>query len=70
MGGAFTVRLNEVILVSVPFVPATVTVEIPVGVVEDVLIVRVVEKVGLLAAGLKLQEAPEGKPEVQERLTV
>jgi len=44
------------------------TVYVPVGVDDEVEIVNVLENVGLPEDGLKLAEAPEGKPEA-ERLT-
>jgi hypothetical protein len=34
-----------------------------------VLIVRVLENVGLLEAGLKPQDAPKGRPLVQDKVT-
>jgi hypothetical protein len=49
--------------------PVTVTVTEPVGVDDEVLIVKVLEKVGLPDEGLKLQEAPEGRTLVQDKLT-
>jgi hypothetical protein len=52
-----------------PPVPATVTVEEPVGAEDEVLIVRVLEKVGFPEIGLKLQEAPEGRPLAQDKPT-
>jgi hypothetical protein len=41
----------------------------PVGVEDEVLIVKVLEKVGLLDGGLKLHEVPAGSPLVQDKLT-
>jgi len=46
-----------------------VIVYVPVGVELDVLIVRVLENVGLPDAGLKPQDAPVGKPLVQDKAT-
>jgi hypothetical protein len=40
----------------------------PIGTEDDVLTVKVVEKVGFPELGLKLHDAPEGAPE-QDRLT-
>lgn len=53
-----------------PSVPVTVSVGEPVGVDRDELTVRTLEKEGLPLAGAKLHEAPEGKPDVQDRLTL
>jgi hypothetical protein len=46
-----------------------VIVDEPVGVKAVVLTVSVLEKVGVPDSGLKPHEAPEGKPDVQDRLT-
>lgn len=51
-----------------PPVAVTVIVYVPFGVEDEVLIVKVLWKVGLLKEGLKLHDAPEGRP-LQDRLT-
>ena len=53
---------------SVP-VPVTVTLEVPDGVVDDVVIVIVVVPEPVTVVGLKDAEAPEGNP-VAVKLTV
>lgn len=67
---AKTVSVNCVVLVSPPFVPATVIGNEPFGVVEIAAIVSVLEKVGEPDVGLKEQEAPAGRSLVQDRVTV
>src|SRR5436309_11591897 len=65
-----TVNKNRVKRVSPPPVPTNVTVNDPVGVVEDAVTVSVLVKLGWPDAGLKEQVAPEGRPLVHERLTL
>src|SRR2546429_71247 len=58
--GSITVRAIVAIWTSIPFVPETVIVEVPVGVAKDVVTVMVeVEVAGL---GLKVAPAPAGSP--------
>jgi hypothetical protein len=57
-----TVWLSE------PLVPVTVKLELPVGVLAEVVTVMVVEPDVVMVAGLKDAEAPEGRPEA-EKLT-
>ena len=61
--GAFTVKVNVEVLMIDPAVAVTVIVEFPVGVVERVLIVRVVVQVGEQAVGENDAAAPVGRPE-------
>lgn len=68
-GGALTINVNCVVLVSPPPVPVTVIMGDPVGVEDEVVIVKVLEKVGFPENGLNEQEAPEGTPLVQDKLT-
>jgi len=68
-GVLVTVSVNWVVCVFPPPVPVTVMVDEPVGVEDEVLTVKVLVKVGLPDAGLKLHDAPEGRPLVQDRLT-
>lgn len=65
----FTVKVNDVDLVRPPPVPTTAIVEEPVGVDEEVVMVRVLLNVGLPFAGLKPHEAPVGSPLEQDRET-
>ena len=72
-GAALTVSVYVVDFESPPPVPVMVIVYVPVGVEELVVIVMLPEAVGELGLivtelGLKLADAPEGKPEA-ERLT-
>jgi len=64
-----TLKVKEVVCVIPPPVPVTVIGYEPVGVDDEVEMVKVEEKVGLPDCGLKEAEAPEGRPEA-ERLTV
>src|SRR2546425_1257175 len=64
--GAATVKLKLVVLVTTPPLPVTVRVEVPVGVVEDVLIVKVVEQVGEHAVEENNALAPVGNPEAEK----
>ena len=61
--------MNEVALETSPSVPVTVILKEPAGVEEDVLIVKVLAKVGLLDEGSKLHEAAGGSPLVHDRVT-
>ncbi len=58
-----TVRLKVVVLVVPPPVPVTVTGNVPLGVVAEVTMVRVVVHVGLQLVGENDAVAPEGSPE-------
>src|SRR5579859_1109451 len=58
-----TVRENVAVCVAEAPVPVIVTVEVPVGVLEVVAIVRVEEAPAVTVDGLKLAVAPVGKPE-------
>ena len=51
-----------------PLVPVTVKLELPIGVLVDVVTVMVVEPEVVTVAGLKDAEAPEGRPKA-EKLT-
>ena len=64
-----TVKAYVVVLVKPPPEAVTVTVYVPVGVVDDVVTVIVLVYVGFPEEGLKLADAAEGSPEA-ERLTV
>jgi len=64
-GGAFTVKVNVEVFVTDPAVAVMVIVGFPVGVVERVLIVRVVEQVGEQAVGENDPVAPVGSPETE-----
>src|SRR6266550_2544859 len=64
--GAATVKLKLVVLVTTPPLPVTVRVEVPVGVVEDVLIVRAVEQVGVHDVEENAAVAPVGNPEAEK----
>src|SRR5437867_2352086 len=64
--GAATVKLKLVVLVTTPPLPVTVRVEVPMGVVEDVLMVRAVEQVGVHAVGENDAVAPVGNPEAEK----
>lgn len=61
--------MNCTVRVCPPPEPVTVTTNEPVGVVDDVPMVKVLEKVGKPDEGLKEHEAPDGSPLVHERLT-
>ena len=61
--GAVTVKLKVVVRVTPPPIPVTVMVEVPAGVVEDVLMVRVVEQVGVHDVEENEGVAPEGNPD-------
>ena len=63
--GKFTVRLNDVVLVTPPPVADTVMVEVPPGVEPLVPIVSVEEQVGLQLAEENDAVAPEGNPEAE-----
>ena len=67
LGGAFTVRLSVVVLVSVPDVPVIVTVTVPVAAVA--LAVRVMVLVPVAGFGLNAAVTPLGKPDA-ERVTL
>ena len=60
--GKLTVRLNEVVRVKPPLVPATAMADVPAGVEPLVLIVKVEEQVGLQLAEENEAVDPEGKP--------
>ena len=62
LGGAFTVRLSVVVLVSVPDVPVIVTATVPVAAVG--LAVRVSALVEVAGSGLKEAVTPLGSPEL------
>ena len=64
--GAVTVKLKLVVLVIPPPFPVTVMVGVSMGVVEDVLIVRVVEQVGEHAVEENDALAPVGSPEAEK----
>jgi hypothetical protein len=51
-----------------PLVPVTVKLELPIGVLADVVTVMVVDPEVVMVAGLNDAEAPEGRP-VAEKLT-
>ena len=61
LGGAFTVRLRVVVLVSVPEVPVIVTATVPVAAVA--LAVRVSVLALLAGLGLNAAVTPLGKPD-------
>lgn len=67
--GDDTVRLTVVLWLIDPAVPVTVMLEVPVGVFEFVLMVRVDVPVAVSDPWTKAQAAPTGRPE-QVRLTV
>ncbi len=71
---ALTVKVNVVVWETPEPVPVTVIEYVPAGVERvDVLTVSMLvapEVVGVSEAGLKLHEAPEGRPEVHERVTL
>ena len=67
LGGAFTVRLSVVVLVSVPDVPVIVTATVPVAAVA--LAARVSVLVLLAGLGLNIAVTPLGKPDA-ERVTL
>ncbi len=72
VGREVTARVRDADLVRGPAVPVTVTVYVPVGVLDAVVMVReldVPDMVGVMDTRLKEQEAPVGMPE-QERLTI
>src|SRR5881409_654285 len=62
----FTVKLKLVVLATAAAIPFTVMVEVPMGVVEDVLMVRAVEQVGVHAVGENAAVAPVGNPEAEK----
>jgi hypothetical protein len=62
----FTVKLKLVVLATAPAIPFTVIVEVPVGVVEDVLMVRAVEQVGVHEVEENAAVAPVGNPEAEK----
>src|SRR5207247_10791198 len=62
----FTVKLKLVVLATAPAIPFTVMVEVPMGVVEDVLMVRAVEQVGVHAVGENDAVAPVGNQEAEK----
>jgi hypothetical protein len=57
------------VLVKLPAVPVIVIVYVSVGMVEEVEMVTVLVNVGSPEDGLKLADAPDGKPEA-DRVTV
>ncbi len=63
-----TVRLKVVVLVVPPPVPVTVMGNVPLGVIAEVVTVKVVVHVGLQLVGAKEAVAPVGSPET-EKLT-
>ena len=64
--GRFTVKLNEVVLVTPPLTPDTVIVDDPAGVVPAVVvIVNVEEQVGLQFADENDAAAPAGNPDAE-----
>ena len=67
LGGAFTVRLSVVVLVSVPDVPVIVTVTVPVAAVA--LAVRVMVLLPVAGFGLNAAVTPLGKADA-ERVTL
>ena len=62
-GAAFTVSVNEVVRTTLPPVPVTVIVELPVGVDDEAVMVIVVLQVGLQDAGPNDADAPAGRPD-------
>jgi hypothetical protein len=64
--GKFTVRLNDVVLVTPPPVAETAMVEVPLGVAPLVVTVNVEAQVGLQVPGENDAVAPEGKPETEK----
>ena len=64
-----TVKAYVVVLVKPPPEAVTVTVYVPMGVVDDIEMVIVLVKAGFPEEGLKLAEAAEGNPEA-DRVTV
>ncbi len=65
-----TISVNVVGAVGATGEPVTVIVNIPVGVVARVLMVRVAVKVGEpVAEGVKAQEAPDGSPLEHDKVT-
>ena len=62
---AFTVSVNKVVLVSPSPVLVTVMVYVPVGVVPEVVMVRVELLVGFTDEGENEAVAPEGRPEAE-----
>jgi len=62
--GALTVSVMLVARVSVPDVPVTVNVTVPVAALLAAVSVRVLAEVGL--GGLKLAVTPEGRPEIDK----
>ena len=60
--------MSWVVCVFPPPVPITVIVYMPFGVEDEVVIVTVLMYGGRLLTGLKLHEAPEGRP-LQDKLT-
>jgi len=64
--GRFTVKLNEVVLVTPPPTADTVIVDVPAGVVPAVvLMVNVEEQVGLQLADENEAVAPAGNPDAE-----
>jgi len=64
-----TVKAYVVVFVKPPPDAVTVTVYVPVGVVDDVVTVIVLVYVGFSEEGLKIVDAAEGRPEA-DRVTV
>ncbi len=58
-----TVRLKEVVVVTLPAAAVTVIVDVPAGVEPLVLMFKVVEQVGLQEGDEKEAAVPEGRPE-------
>ena len=64
--GALTVSVNEVVLVIPAEVEEIIIVCVPVGVVESVEMLNVVEHVGEQFAGEKDPVAPDGRPMIEK----
>ena len=63
LGPAFTVSVADVLWLREPLVPVTVMVAVPRVVEPVVVMVSVVDPEPVTDVGLKLGEAPEGKPD-------
>ena len=64
-GGAFTVKVKDVVRVNPPPEPVTLIVYKPVGVEEEVVMVSWLVNVGFPEAGLKEGDTPEGNPDAE-----
>ncbi len=69
-GGVVTFKVNWLVLVKLPAVPVRVMVEVPVVAVDEAVIARLDEQVGLQEVGENEWVTPVGKPEATKVVEV